>query len=85
MERDAETRSTGRMVRIVAVALIALGVLGLIYGGFSFTRDREAARIGPIEIEVEDREFVPVPLWAGVISIAVGAGLLMFGAPGRKA
>jgi hypothetical protein len=71
-------------MKIAAIALIALGVLGLVYGGFTYTRDVDRAKIGPLEIQVEDKEFVPVPLWAGVIAIAAGAGLLLFGIPGRK-
>jgi len=66
-------------IKIAALALIVAGVLGLVYGGFSYTKDTHDAKIGPIELSVKEKERVNVPVWAGVISIAAGAGLLLFG------
>lgn len=63
--------------KVVAIVLIALGVAGLAYGGFSYTRDSQTAEIGPIELTVTDRRHVKVPVWAGVIAIAIGTGLLL--------
>jgi hypothetical protein len=68
--------------KLVGVALIVAGVLGLLYGGFSFTRETHDVKLGPIELSVKEKESVNVPVWAGVAAIAVGAGLLLFG--GRK-
>ena len=62
-----------------ALALVLAGVLGLVYGGFSYTKDTHEAKLGPIELSVKEKERVNVPVWAGVISIAAGAGLLLFG------
>ena len=66
-------------VKMAALILIVLGVLGLVYGGFSYTKDTHDTKIGPIELSVKEKERVNVPVWAGVISIAAGAGLLLFG------
>jgi hypothetical protein len=66
-------------IRIAALALVVAGVLGLVYGGFSYTKDTHEAKLGPIELSVKEKERVNVPVWAGVISIAAGAGLLLFG------
>jgi hypothetical protein len=63
---------------IVAVVLIVAGALGLAYGRFSFTKETHEARIGPIELSVQDRETVTIPDWAGVLSIVAGTGLLLF-------
>jgi hypothetical protein len=63
-------------VRIVAVALIIAGAMGLAYGSFSYTKDTQAAKIGPVELTVSDRETVNVPVWAGVAAILAGAVLL---------
>jgi hypothetical protein len=68
--------------KLVGVALIVAGVLGLLYGGFSFTKETHDVKLGPIELSVKEKESVNVPVWAGVAAIAVGAGLLLFG--GRK-
>jgi hypothetical protein len=66
-------------LKMVALALIAAGVLGLLYGGFSYTRNTQEAKIGPLEMTVNHRETVNVPVWAGVGAIVLGAGLLLAG------
>jgi hypothetical protein len=64
---------------IIAIVLIALGVLALVYGQFSYTKDSEAARLGPIELTVQERETVNIPKWAGAGAIVAGAALLLYG------
>lgn len=71
-------------MRMIALGLRVLGVLGLAYGGFSNTRKTHETQIGPLEIAVQDKESVSVPLWAGVLAIAAGASLLVFGDPTRR-
>ena len=66
-------------VRIVAVVLIVAGVLGLMYGGFSFTKETHQAKLGPIELSVKEQQTVNVPMWAGVGAIVIGGALLLFG------
>jgi TRAP-type C4-dicarboxylate transport system permease small subunit len=68
--------------RIAAVVLIVAGVLGLVYGGFSYTKETNEANLGPIALSVKDKETVSVPVWASVGAIAIGGLLLLFG--GRK-
>ena len=68
--------------KMVALVLIAAGVLGLVYGSFSYTKETHQAKIGPIELSVKEKETVNVPVWAGVGAIVVGGLLLVFG--GRK-
>lgn len=63
--------------RIVAIVLIVAGILGLLYGGFSFTKERHDVKLGPVEFSVKEKEQVNVPTWAGVAGIAVGALLLL--------
>ena len=57
--------------------LLAVGILALAYGGFTYTQTEEKARIGPMKIEVEDKERVNIPLWVGIASAMGGAALLM--------
>jgi hypothetical protein len=66
--------------KIVAIALIVAGVLGLAYGSFTYTKETHEANVGPISFTVSDRETVNVPVWAGVVAIALGGGLLLLGA-----
>ena len=70
------------MIRITAVALIIAGLLGLVYGGFSYTKETHGAKLGPIELSVTEKERINVPVWAGVTAILIGGALLLFG--GRK-
>jgi hypothetical protein len=65
-----------RAARVFAVLLIAGGVLGLVYGSFSYTSDSHDLDLGVVELSVKDRETVNVPIWAGVAGIAVGVVLL---------
>ena len=65
------------VVKIVGIALIAAGILGLAYGGFTYTSETHEAKIGPLELSVKDKETVNVPIWAGVAAIVVGGLLLL--------
>ena len=69
-------------VKIAASVLIVAGVLGLVYGGFSYTKETHEAKLGPIELTVKDKETVNIPVWAGVGAIVIGGVLLLLG--GRK-
>ncbi len=69
-------------VRIVAVILIAAGILGLVYGGFSYTKETHDAKLGPIELTVREKQSVAIPVWAGVGAIAAGTLLLLLGKKG---
>jgi len=66
-------------IKMVAMALIVAGVLGLLYGGFSYTKDTTKAKLGPIELTVKETETVNVPVWAGVAAIVAGGALLLLG------
>ena len=66
-------------LKIGAIVLIVAGVLALVYGSFSYTKETHEAKLGPIELSVEDKETVNVPVWAGVGAIVIGSGLLLFG------
>ena len=69
-------------VKIVAIMLIIAGMLGLVYGGFNYTKDTQAAKFGPIELSVKEQKTVDIPVWVSVGAIVAGAGLLLFS--GRK-
>jgi uncharacterized membrane protein YphA (DoxX/SURF4 family) len=65
--------------QLLAILLITAGVLGLMYGSFSYTKETHEAKLGPLEMSVQEKETVAVPTWAGVGAIAVGAVLLLTG------
>ena len=66
-------------VKIAAIVLIVAGVLGLVYGGFSYTKETHEAKLGPIELSVQDKQTVNIPVWAGVGAIVIGGVLLLVG------
>ena len=68
--------------RIVGIVLIVAGVLGLLYGSFSYTKETHNAKIGPLELSVKDKETVNVPQWLSIGGIVAGVVLLLVG--GRK-
>jgi uncharacterized membrane protein YphA (DoxX/SURF4 family) len=65
--------------RIAGIVLIVAGVLGLVYGGFSYTKQTHEAKIGPIELSVKEKQTVNVPVWAGAGAVVVGGLLLVLG------
>ncbi|HET6344116.1 MAG TPA: DUF3185 domain-containing protein [Myxococcota bacterium] len=65
-----------RPAAIVGILLIIVGIAGLAYGGFSFTRKEKVLDIGPIEASADKKESVPVPPILGAIAIVGGAVLL---------
>jgi hypothetical protein len=69
-------------IKLVAVVLLVAGVLALVYGGFSYTKDSTAVKVGPLELSVKQKESVNIPVWAGVGAIVAGGLLLVFG--GKK-
>lgn len=63
--------------KILALALIVGGLLGLLYGGFSYTKDTSAVKLGPLELTVKERKSVNIPVWAGIGALVVGGILLV--------
>ena len=70
-------------IKMAGIALIVAGVLGLMYGSFSYTKETHEAKLGPIELSIKDKQTVNVPVWAGVAAIAIGGALLLFGGKAR--
>ena len=65
--------------RLIAIALIVAGILGLVYGGFSYTKDTTAVKLGPLELSVKEKQTVNVPMWVGIGAIVIGGLLLVLG------
>jgi drug/metabolite transporter (DMT)-like permease len=64
-------------MRPLGIILLVLGILGVAYGGFSYTKEKGSAKIGPVEIEVTEKERVNVPLWAGILAGVAGLALVV--------
>jgi uncharacterized membrane protein len=65
-------------IKFVAIMLIVVGLVGLVYGRFDYTRETQEAKIGPLELSVKDTQTVTIPVWVGVGVVVAGGGLLLF-------
>ncbi|OGA58097.1 MAG: hypothetical protein A3G81_24835 [Betaproteobacteria bacterium RIFCSPLOWO2_12_FULL_65_14] len=65
------------IAKIVGIVLIAAGALGLAYGGFSYTKETHSAKLGPMVLQVQEKETVYVPVLLSVGAIALGVFLLV--------
>jgi hypothetical protein len=63
-------------IKLAGIGLIVAGLLGLAYGGFTFTKDTHDTKIGPLELSVKDKERVNIPIWAGVAAVVAGGVML---------
>jgi hypothetical protein len=77
-----EGPTVGNVRKIAGIVLIALGVLGLVYKGFDYTKKTHEVDLGVAKFEVKDRERMEVPIWVSIGAVAVGALLLLV--PGGK-
>ena len=64
-------------MKIAGIVLLVAGLLGLAYGGFTYTKDTHDTKIGPLEISLKDRERVNIPIWAGVAALVAGGILVV--------
>ena len=67
------------ITKLIGIILIAAGGLGLAYGGFSYTKETTGVKIGPLELKVQEKETVNVPLIISAGVIALGVFLLVVG------
>jgi len=68
-----------KAMNLLGIVLLVGGILGLVYGGFTYTKETHEAKIGPITLSVKDKETINVPVWAGIGAIAIGGLLLVSG------
>jgi hypothetical protein len=70
-----EARVTPR--RIVGLVLVIIGLISLLWGGISWTREKTIVDIGPIEARSQERETIPLPPIVGGLALVAGAVLLV--------
>jgi len=70
-------------LKVLALLLIAGGVLGLVYHHFSYSHDTHEAKIGSLELSVAKKETVDVPEWVAIGALVAGVALLLVGGAKR--
>jgi hypothetical protein len=69
---------------IFGIMLIAIGIAGLIIDSITFTEKKVVIDAGPLKVTADQQRTIPIPSIAGVIAIAVGAGMIFFGRQARS-
>jgi hypothetical protein len=69
-------------MRIAGIILIVLGIIGLAYGGITYTRRRDTVSIGPLSATIQQRETWPISPVIGALAVVAGIGLFVAG--GRR-
>lgn len=67
------------ILKIAGIVLIIAGVLGLIYGKFSYTKETKETKMGPIELTIKEPIMVDIPYWVGAGTVVFGSLILLFG------
>ncbi len=65
--------------KLIGIILIVLGGLGLAYGGFSYTKETTGMKLGPLELKVQEKETINIPLIVSAGVMALGVFLLVVG------
>jgi hypothetical protein len=64
---------------IVGILLIILAIAGFAMGGISFTHQKKDVDLGPVQVSHEQKQTMPISPILSVLSLAVGAGLVVVG------
>ena len=67
------------MMKMAGIILIVLGVLALVYQGFTYTETKQDAQIGPLTIQHDETKTIPITPIVGGVFIAAGVAALFFG------
>ena len=66
-------------MRMIGIVVLAVGILALVYGGYSYTKETHDVKVGPLELSLRENRRVNVPVWVGVVLAVAGGGLLISG------
>lgn len=62
---------------ILGILLLAVGILALVYGGFTYTKDSHEANLGPLQLEYKEKERIDLPVWVGGALVLAGVVVLV--------
>lgn len=70
-------------MKLAGIILISLGILAMVYQGFSYTETKQDAKLGPVEINHQETHDVPIPPIVGGACIVAGVVALVAGSRGN--
>jgi len=62
---------------LVGIILVVLGLVGIAYGGISYSQRREVARVGPLQVTTREERTIPISPIVGGVAILAGVALIM--------
>ena len=66
-------------MKTIGIVLVVLGVLALVYGGISYTKNRTVLQVGSMNVTATEHKSIPVPAVVGVIALVGGVALVVVG------
>ena len=61
---------------LVGLLLVVIGLVGVVYGGITYTRSKQVARVGPIEVTTQEQRQIPISPILGGVAIVAGVALI---------
>jgi hypothetical protein len=62
---------------LVGLLLVVLGLIGVAYGGITYSRQRELARVGPVQVTTREEHTIPISPILGGVAIIAGLALIV--------
>ena len=63
--------------KMIGIILLVLGLFGLFYGHFEYTKETHEGQIGPLRFSVQEKDTAFIPTWASVAVLVAGVALLV--------
>ena len=75
---------TSRMTvrHVIGAALVVIGLVSLLWGGFRWTENKTVVDIGPVKATAEEHKTLPIPPVVGAL-LLVG-GIVVLVVPARR-
>jgi hypothetical protein len=66
-------------MKLVGIILIVIGIVGLAYGGITWTQQDPVMDVGPVHVTHDKTRSLSVPPIVGGLALAAGVAVLMSG------
>ncbi|PYR74140.1 MAG: hypothetical protein DMF87_23705 [Acidobacteria bacterium] len=79
LQPDHRLQMTSRMTvrHVVGAALVVIGLVSLLWGGFRWTENKTVVDIGPVKATAEEHKTLPIPPVVGALLLVGGIVVLV--------